>query len=241
MAIIVFQHWPEGMPGRLGQALRDNGFRLDIRTPHVPGRPGVPADLDEVEGLVILGGPQNVTDIQQYPWMQAEAEMVRSMHAAQRPVVGICLGAQLIAHALGGTVGPREKPALGFQPLGINPTGQVEPILAGVQWTSPQFFSCGQEVKTLPPGATLLSGTKTTPVQAFKAGLRTYAFLFHFECDRAMLEDLANAGPEALAAAGTTAADLRASIDRDYETYARLSNRLCTNLVELLFPISRPR
>lgn len=240
MPIIVFQHWTPGVPGRVGLTFRDHGLKLDIRRPHATAN-AVPQDLDDVDGLLILGGPQNVTDIQQHPWMQQEAELIRKCHEAQRPVIGICLGAQLIAHALGGVVSPREKPAIGFHPLGLNGAGQTEPMLAGIGWTSPQFFSCGQEVKQLPPGATLLSGTAATPVQAFKAGLRTFAFLFHPECDRPMLEQLARDSQEFLPAAGTTLADVLGSIDQHYEPYARLSDRLCVNLAMLLFRMVRAR
>lgn len=240
MPITIFQHWSTGRPGRVGLTFRDHGFKLDIRTPHIENaadlNKGVPVDLDDVEGLIILGGPQNVTDIDSHPWMQAEAEFIRQMHAAQRPIIGICLGAQLIAHALGGAVAPREKPAIGFHPLGLTPAGQTEPMLAGVQWTSPQLFSCGQEIKQLPPGGTLLSGTKAIPVQAFKAGLRTYGFVFHFECDRPMAEQLVEQSVEFTAPAETTVGDVLATFDRHYETYARLSDRLCVNLVTLLFP-----
>lgn len=235
MPIIVFQHWTTGRPGRIGLTFRDHGLKLDIRMPHAQAG-AVPTDLDDVDGVVILGGPQNVTDIAQHPWMQREAEFIRACHDARLPVIGICLGAQLIAHALGGVVMPREKPAIGFHPLGLNPAGQTEPMLAGIQWTSPQFFSCGQEVKQLPPGSVLLSGTPATPVQAFKAGLRTFAFLFHFECDRPMLEELARESQEFMSAAGTTLADVLGSIDHSYEPYARLSDRLCVNLATLLFP-----
>src|SRR5262245_9817091 len=186
--ILVLQHSDKGSPGRLGATLRDHGFKLDIRRPDLGN--ALPPDLDDVEGIVILGGPQNVTDIDKYPWMQTEAAYLKLAHAAHLPVIGICLGAQLIAHALGGKVTPREKPSIGFYPVNITVPGQTETIMAGIPWDHPQLFSCGQQVATAPPGATVLAGTKTTPIQAYKVGLRTYGFLYHFECDRAAVDDL---------------------------------------------------
>lgn len=244
MPIIVFQHHDQAGPGRLGATLRDHGFALDIRRPDLnPGNAarGVPSDLDNIEGLVILGGAPNVIDIAQYQWMQEEVAFIKRCHEAQLPVIGICLGAQLIAHALGGSVGPRTSPLLGFDTVSITIPGQTETMLAGIAWHHPSFFSCGHEIKTLPPGATLLAGTKTTPVQTFKAGLRTYAFAQHFECDRPLISVLIG---ETCAAPGgekpaQAAGDLAEQIEKQYPAYARLADRLCVNLVTYCFPLSR--
>lgn len=242
MAILVLQHSDIGGPGRLGACLRDHGFALDHRRPdkHPVGSAlGVPSDLDNVHGLVILGGPQNVSDAPGLPWMQAEFDLVRRAHAAQLPVIGICLGAQLIAHALGGQVGPREKPAVGFYHMQINTTGQTDPILAGIAWHSPQVFSCGQEITQPPPGAVTLAAGAGTKHVAFRAGVRTLGFLCHFECDRPMLDALMVASKGDMPAAGITPGEITAQADQQYQTYARLSDRLCVNLATLCFPVTR--
>ncbi|GJQ29995.1 MAG: GMP synthase [Phycisphaerae bacterium] len=242
MAILILQHSELGGPGRLGACLRDHGYALDFRRPdlHPVGHAkGVPGDLDNVHGLVVLGGPQNVTDLGKYPWMQAEAELIRKAHAAGVPIIGICLGAQLIGHALGGEVTPREKPSVGFHRMHLTPAGQTETLLAGVAWDSPQLFSCGQEVKSLPPGAVLLASCKNARHAVFKVGLRTFASLAHFECDRPQAEALMASEKGLYPAAGVTESEIKVQFDQWYETYARLSDRLCVNLATYLFPSAK--
>lgn len=241
MSIIIFQHSDIGGPGRLGACLRDHGFRLDIRRPDLhPSDPlkGVPADLDNVHGLIILGGPMMVSDIDKTPWLQAESALLKQAHEARIPVIGICLGAQLIAHTLGGKVDWKEKPAIGMAPVSINTTGQTDTLLAGIAWSHPQFFSCSQEVKQLPPGAMLLASAPGTTNAVFKVGLRTVAFQYHFECDQPMLQALSTecCGGGAGEKACVTPADLAGQIERDYANYARLSDRQCVNLATYLFP-----
>ncbi len=241
MAILVFQHSAIGGPGRIAATFRDHGFQLDVRRPDVggPGN-GVPKDLDGVQGVVILGGPMNVTEIGQLPWMQQEAECIRRAHGAGLPVIGVCLGAQLIAHALGGQVGPKEgAPDLGFYPTMITIPGQTETMLAGIPWTHQQLYSCGQEIKQVPAGATVLAGTASTKVACFKAGLRTYGFLFHFECDRPGAEALVKESAEFAGRANKSASGLAGELDQHYESFARVSNRLCVNLAAFCFPLSR--
>lgn len=240
MSILVMQHSQIGTPGRLGATLRDHGFRLDIRRADLGqiGSPqGVPLDLDNVHGLVSMGGPQNVTDLDKYPWMAAEMDLIRKAHAAQLPVIGICLGAQMIAHALGGQVAPREKPAVGFYDMDVTIPGQTDTLLAGVPWKSPQLFSCGQEVKAPPPGASVIASSKHTKTIIYRVGLRTFASLAHFECDRPMLDALMASSKGEMASANTTEGEVKVQADQLYQTYARVSDRLCVNLATYLFPL----
>jgi GMP synthase (glutamine-hydrolysing) len=243
MSIIVFQHSPLCGAGRLGATLRDHGFALDFRRLDLHGAAAVPPDLDDVHGVVSLGGPQNVGET--HAWLEPQYAFLRKAHAAQLPLIGVCLGAQLIAHALGGQVGPmaegsgRPRLEVGFQPLSINVAGQTEPMLAGIPWTHAQFQTHGQEVKTLPEVAANFASSAACKIQAFRAGLRTFGFQFHFECDRPMIDLLIKDSEEWMRPAGITVSDVAAQADRDYPEFARVADRLCVNLATYLFPYDR--
>jgi GMP synthase (glutamine-hydrolysing) len=242
MAIIVFQHSPLSAPGRLGATLRDHGLKLDIRRLDLLGARGVPPDFDNVHGVISLGGPQNVGE--SHPWMEAELAYLRKAHELQLPVVGVCLGAQLIAHALGGKVGPlgseaEPKIEWGFTKVSINTFGQIETMLAGIPWDSHQFQAHGQEVKQLPPETTLLASSALCKVQAYRAGVRTYGFQYHFECDRAMIDSFIADSVGELKDSGLTPADVAAQADRHSEMFARSADRLSVNIATYLFPLQR--
>lgn len=245
MSIVILQHSAHGTAGRLGTTLRDHGFDMLFCRPDLhgiggaQGRQGAPRDLDNVHGLIVLGGPQNVTDIAKYDWMRHEVELIKAAHAKELPVLGICLGCQLIGHALGGEVAPREKPAVGFYPVSATPPGQTETMLAGIAWNNHTYFSCGQEVKTLPAGATLLQTSKHTKHAAFKVGVRTYAFQYHFECDVPLIEAITAHSKSDLAPAGTTESEVKVQTDQHYANYARLADRLCVNIAAYCFPITK--
>lgn len=233
MAIIVFQHWNLGRPARLGLTLRDHGFKLDIR--RLDKGDSVPTDFDDVDGVISLGGPQNVGEA--HAWMQPEMDYLKGAHARSLPVVGICLGHQLIAAALGGSVTKMAKPEIGIIDVNVGPAGQTDPVLAGIAWRSPQFSSHSFEVTQLPPEAVALSSSAQCKVQAMRVGMRTYGFQFHFEVDREMCNEyMASEPQEVCAAAGVSMDDYRKSIDRHYEMFARLSDRLCINLATFLVP-----
>lgn len=235
MRILTFQHLDIEHPGRLGATLRDHGFRLDIRRPD-RGDP-LPPDLDDVHALLIMGGPQNVGD--GLPWMQREAEFVRDAHERELPVVGICLGAQIVADALGGTVSPMERAEWGFHDVSLTDAGQTETMLAGVPWRHPQFHCHGHEVSELPPDAVNLASSEMCAHQAFRVGLRTFGFQFHFECDRQMVSDFCSHFAESIVKAGRRAEEIEAEADGVMEDYARIGSRISVNLATYAFPFDR--
>ena len=242
MAIVIFQHASNCGPGRLGLCLRDHGFKVDLRRLDLPkedsyhrGRSiGIPADFDNVHGVISLGGPQNVGD--DVPWMKPEMAFLAEAHRRQLPVMGICLGHQMVAQALGGAVGPMVTPEVGFHRVSLTTAGQIETVLGGVAWDGPQLQSHGQEVKTLPAGATLLATSKGCKNQAFKAGVRTYGFQYHFECDRTMCESFLGGDDSLVRWCRTAGGDLGQSIDEAFPLFNRMADRLCVNLAAFMFP-----
>jgi len=240
--IVVFQHSEVGTPGRLGLTLRDHGFHLDIRRIDLPierGGAPVPPDLDNVHGVISLGGHQNVGD--PHPWLAQETEFLRKAHEAELPVVGVCLGAQLIASALGGKVEPMDTPEVGFHEVRIEVPGQTDTLLAGVPWTASMFCHHARAITQPPEGASVLAGSAACPVQVFRAGIRTIAFQYHFEVTHAMVEAFANEPSvrEINERAGVTPEQILEHRDRYYDRFATIADRLCVNLATYQFPFSR--
>jgi GMP synthase (glutamine-hydrolysing) len=245
--ITVLQHAPDVPLGRLAACLREHGQQLDIRRlwlPQSATNAHIPHDLDGIDAVITLGGPMNVGE--PHSWMNSELAFLKLCHAKQLPLIGICLGAQMIAKALGGEVGPMTDasgaPAAewGMAPVRQHPGANTETILAGIPWTCWQMHAHGQEVKTPPPGATVLQFSDKCKVQSFRVGLRTYAFQYHFEWDLPVIERLLHSDDPQIRCAGITDPNAAINVVRaHYEEFARASDRLCVNLAEYLLPASR--
>lgn len=239
MPIIVTQHSDANRPGRLGRILRDHTFKLRVIRLD-KGEP-LPPDLDDVEGVISLGGPQSVNE--PHAWIPRELDFIRAAHEKHLPVVGVCLGHQLIAKALGGEVGPMEPatpggPAgeIGFTDVEVLPTGHTDTILNGIAWKHPQFQKHKDEVKATPPNAVVLMKSHTCPVHAFRAGMRTYGFQFHFEADHGIINDLLADATTELHAHGITTAEFNQHLEQHYDMFQRLSERLCASIANYLIP-----
>ena len=237
MAIVLFEHYAYDKPARVGDILRDVGHQLRVIKLH-EGEP-VPVDLDDIDGIVSLGGPMNVTERNEHAWMEPEMALLKAAHDADVPIVGVCLGMQMLAEALGGEVGPMEKPEYGFEQVQLGFPGTIDPIYAGVPWKSWQFHSHRQEVKKLPDGATPLAGSKACRTQAFKVGLRTYGFQYHFEWTKPDLKAVLDRVEQAGRAGDIDLGATRSQIDEHYDLYRHLSDRLISNLATLLFAIDK--
>src|SRR6478672_11362506 len=107
---VILQHVPHEGPGRIVPVLRDFGIPTEVR--HLYRGDEVPTDLDELRVLIVLGGPMGVADVgsEKFPFLAKEVELLQRLVRHDRPVLGICLGAQLLAHAAGAKVYPNAKP-----------------------------------------------------------------------------------------------------------------------------------
>ncbi len=232
MAILVLQHDAVSRPGRLGMTLRDHAFRLDIRRLDEGG--SLPPDHDDLEAVVSLGGAGSVHD--RHAGIERECAFLRGAHERSLPVVGIGLGAQLVAHALGGTVEKMATPEVGWIDVDILPPGQTDTMLAGIAWRSPQLAAHAEAITKLPEDGICLARSEGCPAQAFCLGMRTYGFQFRFEADRALVSSLIESQRHALHQCGTTTQEFAAQTEAKYDFFARLGDRLCVNLATYLIP-----
>ncbi|MEM7082236.1 MAG: gamma-glutamyl-gamma-aminobutyrate hydrolase family protein [Pseudomonadota bacterium] len=183
--ILVFQHVPFEPLGTLDPMLKNAGFRIRYvnfaRDPHQ-----VPS-LDGYAGLIVLGGPMNVDQIDDYPNLATEVTLIRDALDRNMQVLGICLGAQLLAKALGARVKPGARKEIGWYPVSLCDEGREDPILKDLN-DSPMLFHWHGDQLTLPEGARWLASSDDCPVQAFAHGACAYGFQFHLEVDQKLIE-----------------------------------------------------
>ncbi|WP_417693543.1 type 1 glutamine amidotransferase [Roseibium sp.] len=178
MRVLVLENYPGTPLGLLGQALEGAG----VRVTSVPAHAGAPVPEDHVghEGLVVLGGEQNALDDLGYPFLPQVCELIRTFHAAGKPVLGICLGSQLIARAFGGENILGRPVEFGWHEVRPTDEGRGDPVI-GVLKEGAALFHWHSDTVGLPREAVHLAQSDATPVQAYRIGQSTYATQFHFE------------------------------------------------------------
>jgi GMP synthase (glutamine-hydrolysing) len=177
--LLAIQHVPWEGPHRILDACGD--LRLRTVKP-LAGQP-LPGH-GEVAGAVVMGGPMGVDDARRFPALAAEREWLAEAVRLELPVLGICLGAQLLARALGAEVRAGEGPEIGFAPVEVN--DPADPVLGGLAPSTDVLHWHG-DVFDLPDGAQPLASSKRTEHQAFRLG-SAWGALFHPEADFALVE-----------------------------------------------------
>jgi GMP synthase-like glutamine amidotransferase len=176
-----------GHPGIFRDLLRRDGIalrtvRLDLGEP-IP-------DLAGFTALWAMGGPQDVWQEAEHPWLRSEKAAIREAVLARgMPFLGICLGHQLLAAALGGAVGPAATPEIGLREIALDDGARDQPLLAGLP-AGTRFLQWHRaEVQRPPPCARVLASSKDCPVQALAVGECAFGLQGHVEVDAATLEE----------------------------------------------------
>ena len=183
--VLVFQHVPYEPLGTLDPLLRESGFRL--RYANFGRQPELRPVLDRYEALIVLGGPMNADQIDTYPNLVTEVDIIREAVERDMSVLGICLGAQLIAKALGGAVSRNRVREIGWCDVHMTEAGLEDPVLSAFAPTQ-EVFQWHEDGMALPPDVDILAASPASPVQAFRHGEHVYGFQFHLEVDRPLIE-----------------------------------------------------
>ena len=183
--VLVFQHVPYEPLGTLDPLLKEAGFRL--RYVNFGREPRQRPALDRYEALIVLGGPMNSDQIDTYPNLITEVEIIRAAVNRGMSVLGICLGAQLLAKALGGSVSRNAVREIGWYDVDVTPAGRRDPVLSAFA-PQQEVFQWHEDGISLPPGAELLASSPVSPVQAFRFGAHAYGFQFHLEANQPLIE-----------------------------------------------------
>jgi GMP synthase (glutamine-hydrolysing) len=203
--VLILQHARCEGPGRVGQALHAAGIPYQVI--HAADGEPVPRTLDNAgpggaAGLVVMGGPMGVYEHDQHPHLRAELRLIEAALAARAPVLGICLGSQLIAHALGAIVRPGPRKEIGWFPVHWMAEALNDPIVGPVAAAPLTAFHWHGDVFDLPVGAEHLARSALTPYQAFRYGASVYGLLFHLEVTPPLIAGMTAAFAGELAAEG---------------------------------------
>ena len=177
--IYVLQHHPVENLGSIADALE--GAALAWQYIQVATGQPVPASMKGAGGLIVMGGPVGVYQTERYPWLRDEMRLIEDAMKQNLPVLGVCLGAQILAAALGAKVdrNPNGK-EIGWHPIRLHDSARDDRLMRGLPPTFTTFHWHG-DIFEVPPGAVSLASSDKTPCQAFRHGDKTYAFQFHFE------------------------------------------------------------
>ena len=234
MKLLVLQHAEAEHPGIFRRFLREDGHDYDAI--ELDAGEELPS-IDGYDGLWVLGGPMDVWQEDEHPWLIAEKACIRdAVEGRGLPFLGLCLGHQLLAEALGGSVGPSRTPEIGVMDVQLTEAGATGVIFDGF----PEAFPCLQwhsaEVTKVPAGADVLATSPACTVQALKWGPRAYSAQFHIEIEADtvtnwnMIPEYADALVKAMGSDGP--AQLERDLDANIEALNSLAERLYINWLQ---------
>ena len=175
----ILQHVAWEGPGLIAAEAEARGLLIETRRLDRAARIPEP---DEVEGLVVMGGPMGAYETDYHSFLGEECRLIAEVVRRNRPVLGVCLGAQLLAKALGARVFPGHGSEIGFGSVRLSREGESDPFLGSAGPVIPVFHWHG-DTFDLPEGATLLASSTEYAHQAFRLGICVYGLQFHVEPD----------------------------------------------------------
>ena len=223
MRAVCLKHVPFEGPGAFATALTARGVNLER---YLVARDGLPKDAGDL--LIVMGGPMSVNDTDS--WIAEETEFIRSALHAGKPVIGVCLGSQFMAKALGATVRPGKALEIGMTPVRLTAEAKQDPVFS----TLPESFDVFEwhgEVFDLPKDSVPLAGSEIAPLQAFRYATRAYGLLFHVEMEENGIESLSRECAPDLMKARLSAQQVKTTAVPHLPQLHQIADRLISHLL----------
>jgi len=194
---LILQHHPIELCGIIGGVLSAKGIPLETWM-SFDGTP-IPRDPANYSAIVVMGGPMGVYEHEDHPFITNELALIEKAIKKDVPLLGVCLGSQLIAAALGARIYRGKEKEIGFQTVTLTPNGINDPVISCMGKTFNPLLWHG-DIFDLPKGAVRLASSEATDNQAFSFGKAVYGFLFHLEAGKKQVKDMTRAFAKELVA-----------------------------------------
>jgi GMP synthase (glutamine-hydrolysing) len=203
--LLCVRHQESAPLGIIEDVLSETG--LDWRYLDVWGKAEAVPRAADISGLIVLGGEMNADDLDSYPFLRSVRTLMEEAVRAELPVLGVCLGAQILTRAMGAVVTPSPIREIGFLAVKATEAGMSDAVLEPFAPES-SVFQFHEDECELPAAAELLFEGETVAVQAFRVGERAYGVQFHFEVTRGVIADWCDETPDLEQTWGTSKSDI---------------------------------
>lgn len=210
--VYVLQHIHCETPGIISECLKAERFVTEFIRTYTGER--IPQSMANASGLIVMGGPMSVYDHEQFPFLLEEQRLIEAALKDDKPVLGVCLGSQLLAATLGAEVKSGTQKEIGWHPVELLEGAAGDRLWSGLPSRFTAFHWHG-DIFDLPNGSIALAASDLTPCQGFRYGRTAYGFLFHMEVTETIIKDLCQEFRQELDAENIAAASIIQKIE-DY-------------------------
>jgi GMP synthase (glutamine-hydrolysing) len=228
-SLIVLQHVACETPGLITDALKGCTLRA-IRS---DAGEMVPKELGDADGLIIMGGPQSVYEQERFPHLLDELHLIENALRTSKPILGVCLGSQLLAAALGAKVTKGQQQEIGWHKVTLEFEARRDALFNHL----PHSFMAlhwHSDIFELPRSAVSLASSALTECQAFRHGFHAYGLLFHLEMTRAQLAEMTAAFADELKSAGVEAQMILNDADKHLKAVQEIGAQVFQRWASLL-------
>ncbi len=236
MPVILIEHAATHSSGLLLRSLVDHGLR--VQTVRIAAEEMLPTDLSEVDGVVSLGGPQTASD-DSLPWLANEISFLQDASKQEVPILGIGLGANILAKSMGTATTPSTSQEAGLQRIDLDPTGRDDPLFRGRPWFGSWPTWSRDQLAELPAGGRALASRDGNTIDAFACGIFSYGIGFEPDWLSTTLIDRVRDASDPVSSSITDPEALVATVQDSAESIQRQAQRFAENVASYLMPIER--